>query len=111
MKKAVKEQAVALGAATCEAMKTLTDEQVYELLEKKWIDPLMSALVDLRQRSIDELVKKIETLRAKYQDTYADIAGQIRVAERELDEMLGQLVGDEFDMLGVAELRKLLGGE
>lgn len=111
LKKAVKEQAVALGAATCEAMKTLTDEQVYELLEKKWIDPLMSALVDLRQRSIDELVKKIETLRAKYQDTYADIAGQIRVAERELDEMLGQLVGDEFDMLGVAELRKLLGGE
>ena len=111
VKKAVKEQAVALGAATCEAMKTLTDEQVYELLEKKWIDPLMSALVDLRQRSIDELVKKIETLRAKYQDTYADIAGQIRVAERELDEMLGQLVGDEFDMLGVAELRKLLGGE
>ena len=28
-----------------------------------------------------------------------------------LDAMLGQLVGDEFDMLGIAELRKLLGGE
>ena len=36
---------------------------------------------------------------------------QIGEAEKEFDAMLGQLVGDEFDMLGIAELRKLLGGE
>ena len=111
LKKAVKERTEALEDATRTLVESLTDEQVYELLERKWVDPLMDELMGLPQQSIDRLVKKIEALQEKYQDTYADIAGQISDAERELNEMLGQLVGDEFDMLGIAELRKLLGGE
>lgn len=111
LKKAVKEQTEALEDATRTLVESLTDEQVYELLERKWVDPLMDELMGLPQQSIDRLVKKIEALQEKYQDTYADIAGQISDAERELNAMLGQLVGDEFDMLGIAELRKLLGGE
>ncbi|TGY67790.1 type I restriction-modification system subunit M [Enterorhabdus sp. NM05_H27] len=111
LKKAVKERTEALEDATRTLVESLTDEQVYELLERKWVDPLMDELMGLPQQSIDRLVKKIEALQEKYQDTYADIAGQIGDAERELNEMLGQLVGDEFDMLGIAELRKLLGGE
>ncbi len=111
LKKAVKERTEALEDATRTLVESLTDEQVYELLERKWVDPLMEELMGLPQQSIDRLVKKIEALQDKYQDTYADIAGQISDAERELNEMLGQLVGDEFDMLGIAELRKLLGGE
>ena len=111
LKKAVKERTEALEDATRTLVESLTDEQVYELLERKWVDPLMDELMGLPQQSIDRLVKKIEALQEKYQDTYADIAGQISDAERELNEMLGQLVGDEFDMLGIAELRKLLDGE
>lgn len=111
LKKAVKERTEALEDATRTLVESLADEQVYELLERKWVDPLMGGLMTLPQQSIDRLVKKIEALQEKYQDTYADIAGQISDAERELNEMLGQLVGDEFDMLGIAELRKLLGGE
>ena len=111
LKKAVKERTEALEDATRTLVESLTDEQVYELLERKWVDPLMGGLMTLPQQSIDRLVKKIEALQEKYQDTYADIAGQISDAERELNEMLGQLIGDEFDMLGIAELRKLLGGE
>ncbi len=111
LKKAVKERTEALEDATRTLVESLTDEQVYELLERKWVDPLMGGLMTLPQQSIDRLVKKIEALQEKYQDTYADIAGQISDAERELNEMLGQLVGDEFDMLGIAVLRKLLGGE
>lgn len=111
LKKAVKERTEALEDATRTLVESLTDEQVYELLERKWVDPLMGGLMTLLQQSIDRLVKKIEALQEKYQDTYADIAGQISDAERELNAMLGQLVGDEFDMLGIAELRKLLGGE
>ena len=111
LKKAVKERTEALEDATRTLVESLTDEQVYELLERKWVDPLMDELMGLPQQSIDRLVKKIEALQEKYQDTYADVAGQISDAERELNEMLGQLIGDEFDMLGIAELRKLLGGE
>lgn len=53
----------------------------------------------------------MNALEEKYRDTYANVAEQISETERELGAMLGQLVGDEFDMLGIAELRKLLGGE
>jgi type I restriction enzyme M protein len=106
----VKEAEGALELATAEAMKGLSDAQVHELLERKWIDPLVEALEALPRKAVDELVAKIGGLKDKYGDTYADVAQQISETERELDEMLGQLVGNDFDMLGIAELRNLLGG-
>ena len=111
MKKDAKAQESALEEKTSETIEALTDEQVYELLESKWVEPLMDDLNALPQVSIEGLIKKVNALEEKYKDTYADVAEQISEAERELDAMLGQLVGDEFDMLGIAELRKLLGGE
>ena len=111
LKKEAKVQESALEDKTREAIEALTDEQVYELFEAKWVTPLMGDLNALPQASIDRLIKKVNALEEKYKDTYADVAEQISDAERELDAMLGQLVGDGFDMLGIAELRKLLGGE
>ena len=111
LKKDAKAQESALEEKTRETIEALTDEQVYELLESKWVEPLMDDLNALPQVSIEGLIKKVNALEEKYKDTYADVAEQISEAERELDAMLGQLVGDEFDMLGIAELRKLLGGE
>lgn len=111
LKKEAKAQESALEEKTREAIESLTDEQVYELLEAKWVAPLMDDLNALPQASVECLIKKVNALKEKYKDTYADVAERISEAERELDAMLGQLVGDEFDMLGIAELRKLLGGE
>lgn len=111
LKREAKAQELSMEERTCELIGTLTDEQVYELLEAKWVTPLMDNLNTLPQSSIERLIKKVNALEEKYRDTYADVAEQISETERELDAMLGQLVGDEFDMLGIAELRKLLGGE
>lgn len=111
LKREAKAQELSMEERTRELIGTLTDEQVYELLEAKWVTPLMDNLNTLPQSSIERLIKKVNALEEKYRDTYADVAEQISETERELDAMLGQLVGDEFDMLGIAELRKLLGGE
>ncbi|MEC4183854.1 type I restriction-modification system subunit M [Adlercreutzia sp. R21] len=111
LKKEVKAQELSMEERTRELIGALTDEQVYELLEAKWVTPLMDNLNALPQSSIECMIKKVNALEEKYRDTYADVAEQISETERELDAMLGQLVGDEFDMLGIAELRKLLGGE
>lgn len=56
-------------------------------------------------------MEKVQALRDKYSETYADIDAQIQQAESELVGMLGQLTGNEYDMAGINELAKLLGGE
>ena len=53
----------------------------------------------------------MKALNEKYETTYADVCIQIGTAEEELSDMLDDLVGSEFDMAGIAEFKKLLGGE
>ena len=111
LKKACKEALVALEEKTKEAIEGLTDDQCDELLAAKWIEPLQSDLLDLPNAVVGDFVAKIVALNAKYATTYSDVCNQINEAENELAAMLGQLTGNEYDMAGIAELRKLLGGE
>ena len=41
----------------------------------------------------------------------SDIEQQIKETEKQLNDMLDELTGNEFDMKGIHELKKLLGGE
>ena len=81
------------------------------MLAAKWIDPLISDLLELSNAVVSDFIAKVVTLNAKYATTYSDVCNQIAEAENELAAMLGQLTGNEHDMAGIAELRKLLGGE
>ena len=89
----------------------LTDAQCDELLAAKWIEPLQSDLLELPNAVVSDFIAKVVALNAKYATTYSDVCNQIAEAENELAAMLGQLTGNEHDMAGIAELRKLLGGE
>ena len=71
----------------------------------------MARLMRLPHDVVEDLIAKVGVLSEKYATTYADICDQIEDAEAELNGMLGQLCGDEFDMAGVVELRSFLGGE
>lgn len=111
LKKASKKALVALEETTKKVIEGLTDVQCDELLAAKWIEPLQSDLLELPNAVIGDFIAKIVALNAKYATTYSDVCNQINEAENELAAMLGQLTGNEFDMAGIAELRKLLGGE
>ena len=111
LKKASKKALVALEETTKKVIEGLTDVQCDELLAAKWIEPLQSDLLELPNAVIGNFIAKIVALNAKYATTYSDVCNQINEAENELAAMLGQLTGNEFDMAGIAELRKLLGGE
>lgn len=54
---------------------------------------------------------KREALTEKYDDTLEDIENEIQETERNLANMLSKLTGDEFDMAGIRQLQKMLGGE
>lgn len=110
LKKQLKDQSEALHIETKKTIETLSDEQVYSLLDQKWISPLIDGLGKLPESIISDFIAQIEKLVAKYETTFADVEDQIKDTEKELSGMIDLLTGSKFDMAGLAELKKFLGG-
>ena len=111
LKKQIKEAAAELHLRTKTIIETLPDQTVLELLKLKWIIPLVVSLNSLPQTCINALTAKLEALCKKYETTYAEVEQQITDTERTLIGMLNELRGNEFDMKGLQEFKKLLEGE
>lgn len=110
LKSAIKTESALLEEKTKETIEGLSDEQVIELLKDKWIKPLIESLMQLPDSIVAEIVAKLEALAKKYETTFAEVETQIEETEKSLSAMIDDLDGSEFDMLGLAELKKLLGG-
>ena len=111
LKKQVKDDSAALHQRTKGVIERLTDEEVRDLLHCKWILPLMENLNSLPDAVLDDFVKQLDAVCKKYETTFEDVESQITNTEHELLGLLDDLQGNEFDMKGIAELKKLLGGE
>ena len=111
LKKQVKDDSAALHQRTKGVIEHLTDEEVRDLLHRKWILPLMENLNSLPDAVLDDFVKQLDAVCKKYETTFEDVESQIASTEHELLGLLDDLQGNEFDMKGIAELKKLLGGE
>lgn len=110
LKKAVKEEQVALHLKTKTTIEGLSDEQVNELLHLKWIEPLSQELAAMPSVVISELTNQVQSLADKYAVTYSQVANEIQTTEIDLAQMMGELTGNEFDLQGLAELTSLLKG-
>ena len=111
LKRDIKTKTQELHTHTKEAIEKLTDEQVNMLLRKKWIDPIVSGLTAMPKKTVSDLVAKVENLAKKYDSTLSSIEKEIAETSANLSRMIDELTGNEFDMLGLHELQKLLGGE
>ena len=111
LKSEVKKESALLEEKTKETIENLSDEQVLELLKEKWINPLIRNLMQLPDRIVSELVDKLKALEKKYETTLAEVESQIEETEKELSLMIDDLEAGEFDMRGLYEFKKLLGGE
>lgn len=111
LKSQVKKDAEALEKKTKKTIEGLSKEQVDYLLTKKWIDSLIDNLFKLPVEIVDELIKSVEALQKKYETTYFDIEKEIKETEASLCSMIDDLVGDEYDMKGLSELKSLLSGD
>ncbi len=111
LKASIKAASTALHLLTKETIESLTDEQVKDLLHKKWIDSLMVNLNKMPETLVDDLVSKLTALQKKYALTYADIDAEIDETEQQLCAMLDELTGSTFDMKGINEFKALLQGE
>ena len=99
-----------LEVKTKDTIEGLSDTQVIELLKAKWIQPLIQSLMKLPDRIVNELVSKIETLAKKYETTFAEVETEIADTQAALSAMIDELEGSDFDMLGLQEFKKMLGG-
>ena len=111
LKAAIKAEAAELHLLTKSTIEELSDKQVVELLELKWIIPLNDALHQLPTALIDTLSTQLQALAEKYKITYADNARVIRKSEAGLADLIDELDGNEFDMQGLAEFETFLKGE
>lgn len=110
LKSAIKKDDGLLEGKTKETIESLSDEQVIDLLKDKWITPLIQSLMKLPDSIVNELVSKLEALTKKYETTFAEVETQISETEKTLSAMIDDLEGNEFDMLGLSEFKKMLGG-
>ena len=111
VKRQAKELFTALHKKTKQTIEGLSDEQAIELLKLKWIHPLVVSLHDIPMTIINNLVKSIKTLTEKYATTYLELENKIRESEKALSAIIDELEGDEYDMAGLSEFKKLLMGE
>lgn len=109
LKSKIKKESADLQNNTKETIEKLTDEQAMQLLETKWITPLVEELHNLPETIVNDLASKIKSLSEKYAITFAEVENDISKTEKELSAMINDLTGDESDMKGLAELKKLLG--
>ena len=111
LKKQIKQETTDLHMLTKETIESLSDEMVYELLDKKWIGNLIESINNLPDTIVNNLVAKIQTLQSKYATTYFEVEAEIKKTEKILSSMIDDLEGNKFDMKGLSEFKSLLMGE
>lgn len=110
LKAEIKTKSASLETKTKDIIENLSDGQASELLKAKWIIPFIQNIMQLPDRIIKELVANIELLEKKYETTFEEIENEITETEKVISRMIDELEGSESDMLGLKELKKLLGG-
>ena len=108
LNKEIKKESEELHIKTKTTIESLTDENAYMLLEKKWIEPLVQNIADLPNDVIHILSDKIKSLSEKYAITFASVEEEIKEAEIELSNLISDLTGNEYDLKGLEELQALL---
>lgn len=111
LKKELKDDTVEIETLAKKEIENLTTEEIFKLLDKKWISPIIQGT----DKQIDDIInvfyKKIDKLSNKYKQTLKDIDEDIRKTEIELSKMIDDLTGPEYDMKGLEDFKTLINGE
>ena len=111
VKKQIKELTAELHLLTKKTIENLTMADALELLDIKWNRNICNGIISLLDELQKNLKSKIISLKSKYEVTLSDLDRDIDDTSSELINMIDELVGNEFDIKGLQDLKKLLGGE
>ncbi|WP_297101628.1 type I restriction-modification system subunit M [uncultured Draconibacterium sp.] len=108
LKAQLKTETAALHLQTKETIENLSNDQVYQLLELKWITPLVSSINTLPGNMLNQLESKVQELANKYATTYKEVTEKIHETESSLSALIDELTGNEYDLKGLKEFQSLL---
>lgn len=97
-----------LEEATIKKIEGLTDSEINELLEEKWILPLCTSLNEMPQKVVEDFISSLTKMTEKYSETLSSIGNEIKQTQKELFELMDELTGNEFDMKGLENLKGIL---
>lgn len=103
-KKQFTKETLELLAKTREKIEHLDMHEISALLDKKWIEPVTSAISAMPDAVVAALADAVKTLAEKYAVTYSDIEDDLAASKQTLAELVGQLTGDEFAIEGLKNL-------
>lgn len=108
LNKSIKELEAQLLTKIIHTIEHLSDEEIVELLEHQWIDPIMDQVHELFETALKDFSKGLQKLSEKYAITLSDLETQIQANGKALSEMIDELSGDDFDIQGLEAFKSLL---
>ena len=108
LRKDIKEETIKLHIETKKKIESLTDDEVRELLEIKWINPLVEQIAKMPEELIRTFSRQIQALEEKYKITFLDVMTQTKEYQEKISSIIDELDGNKFDMEGLKEFKKLI---
>lgn len=81
-----------------EKIESLTEDEVKDLLKKKWIDPVIDAINSTGESVLTKFISDFTAIKKKYSDPLADLSGEIEETGKALKDSLMELTGSDADM-------------
>lgn len=108
LRKQVKTIETGLEDKAKEKIEALSEEEIHDLLEKKWISPIISAIDKVGEEVLTQFVASFVELEKKYANPLDELSESIEETSGALKTSLDELVGNDADMVAIKMLMEEL---
>lgn len=108
LRKQVKTIETGLDDKAKEKIESLSEGEIYKLLESKWITPIITAMTNAAENVFTKFVSDFMALEKKYANPLAELSESIEETSGALKTNLDELVGNDADMVAIKMLMEEL---
>ena len=104
-RKRIKELDLEMKQKAEDKIHALSDEEVFNLLVMKWIDPIILNINKAAESVITGFAADIVALKEKYANPLSELSSDLENTEKQFHDMLSDLVGSTKDMDAIKMLK------
>lgn len=95
--RARREKEAELETIVDERILTLADEEIDQLVYKKWFGDLVANMVELIERPLNDELDILKELNNRYKDTLSDLDAEYKELEASFEELMSELVVTKYE--------------